>query len=131
MPQRLRALAVLPEVLSSIPSNHMVAHNLRNEIWCPLLACRHPSSGNIVCIIYKFFLSKWTILYSGQMGEPESLFQWTFHEHLQLNTSENVQFCKAGFNFTSRGKNSFVGVLMSDNLKPGKGEIGFFYTTGN
>jgi hypothetical protein len=27
MAQRLRALAVLPEVLSSIPSNHMVAHN--------------------------------------------------------------------------------------------------------
>jgi hypothetical protein len=25
--QRLRALAVLPEVLSSIPSNHVVAHN--------------------------------------------------------------------------------------------------------
>jgi hypothetical protein len=24
---RLRALTVLPEVLSSIPSNHMVAHN--------------------------------------------------------------------------------------------------------
>lgn len=27
MNQRLRALAALPEVLSSIPSNHMVAHN--------------------------------------------------------------------------------------------------------
>ena len=27
MAQRLRALTVLPEVLSSIPSNHMVAHN--------------------------------------------------------------------------------------------------------
>jgi hypothetical protein len=27
MAQRLRALAVPPEVLSSIPSNHMVAHN--------------------------------------------------------------------------------------------------------
>jgi hypothetical protein len=27
MAQRLRALIVLPEVLSSIPSNHMVAHN--------------------------------------------------------------------------------------------------------
>ncbi|EGW06315.1 hypothetical protein I79_018971 [Cricetulus griseus] len=26
MAQRLRALTVLPEVLSSIPSNHMVAH---------------------------------------------------------------------------------------------------------
>jgi hypothetical protein len=25
--QRLRALTALPEVLSSIPSNHMVAHN--------------------------------------------------------------------------------------------------------
>jgi hypothetical protein len=27
MAQRLRALTALPEVLSSIPSNHMVAHN--------------------------------------------------------------------------------------------------------
>jgi hypothetical protein len=27
MAQRLRALIVLPEVLSSIPSTHMVAHN--------------------------------------------------------------------------------------------------------
>jgi hypothetical protein len=27
MAQRLRALAVLPEILSSIPSNHMVAYN--------------------------------------------------------------------------------------------------------
>jgi hypothetical protein len=27
MTQRLRTLAALPEVLSSIPSNHMVTHN--------------------------------------------------------------------------------------------------------
>ena len=27
MAQRLRALTVLPKVMSSIPSNHMVAHN--------------------------------------------------------------------------------------------------------
>ena len=27
MAQQLRALTTLPEVLSSIPSNHMVAHN--------------------------------------------------------------------------------------------------------
>ncbi|CAO2608824.1 hypothetical protein LEMLEM_LOCUS13962, partial [Lemmus lemmus] len=27
MAQRLRALPALPKVLSSIPSNHMVAHN--------------------------------------------------------------------------------------------------------
>jgi hypothetical protein len=27
MTQQLKALTVLPEVLSSIPSNHMVAHN--------------------------------------------------------------------------------------------------------
>jgi hypothetical protein len=27
MAQKLRALAALPEVLSSIPSNHMAAHN--------------------------------------------------------------------------------------------------------
>jgi hypothetical protein len=27
MAQRLRALAALPEVLSSVPSNHMMTHN--------------------------------------------------------------------------------------------------------
>jgi hypothetical protein len=32
-------LTALPKVLSSNPSNHMVAHNHRNEIWCPLLEC--------------------------------------------------------------------------------------------
>jgi hypothetical protein len=34
MAQRLRALAALPEVLSSIPSNHMVAHN--HQYWDPM-----------------------------------------------------------------------------------------------
>jgi hypothetical protein len=38
MAQRLRALAALPEVLSSIASNHMVAHN---HLYCDLV----PSSG--------------------------------------------------------------------------------------
>ena len=34
MSQRLRTLSALPEVLSSIPSNHMVAHNhLCNGVW--------------------------------------------------------------------------------------------------
>jgi hypothetical protein len=32
MAQWLRALDALPEVLSSIPSNHMVAHN--HLFWC-------------------------------------------------------------------------------------------------
>jgi hypothetical protein len=32
MAQRLKALTALPEVLSSNPSNHMVAHNICNEI---------------------------------------------------------------------------------------------------
>ena len=33
MAQRLRALDALPEVLSSIPSNHMVAHNPDALFW--------------------------------------------------------------------------------------------------
>ena len=55
MAQRLRALAALPEVLSSIPSNHMVAHNhlIYNEIWCFLLACRNTCRQNTVYIINK------------------------------------------------------------------------------
>jgi hypothetical protein len=32
MAQRVRAMTALPKVLSSNPSNHMVAHNTRNEI---------------------------------------------------------------------------------------------------
>jgi hypothetical protein len=38
MAQRLRALTALPEVLSSVPSNHMVAH--KHLLWDPM-----PSSG--------------------------------------------------------------------------------------
>jgi hypothetical protein len=38
MAQQLRALTALPEVLSSIPSNHMVAQN--HLQWCLI-----PSSG--------------------------------------------------------------------------------------
>ena len=40
MAQRLKALASLPEVLSSFPSNHMVAHN--HLQWNPM-----PSSTDI------------------------------------------------------------------------------------
>jgi hypothetical protein len=36
MAQQLRALAALPEVLSSIPSSHIVAHN--HPQWDPLLS---------------------------------------------------------------------------------------------
>jgi hypothetical protein len=39
MAQRLRALAALPEVLSSIPSNHMVVHNHFLVSQCPFLVC--------------------------------------------------------------------------------------------
>jgi hypothetical protein len=38
MAQRLRALTVLPEVLSSIPSNHIVAHN--HLKWDPMPSSR-------------------------------------------------------------------------------------------
>jgi hypothetical protein len=34
MAQRLGALTALPEVLSSIPSNHMMAHNHDALFWC-------------------------------------------------------------------------------------------------
>ena len=32
MAQRLRTLAVLPDILNSIPSNHMVAQTIYNEL---------------------------------------------------------------------------------------------------
>jgi hypothetical protein len=34
MAQRFRALIALPEVLSSIPSNHMVAYGSDALFWC-------------------------------------------------------------------------------------------------
>ena len=48
MTQKLRALAALLEVLSSIPSNHMVAHSIYNEIWHAGIHL-----GNVVYIINK------------------------------------------------------------------------------
>ena len=41
MAQWLRALTALPEVLSLIPSNHMVVHNhvVHRILRCPLLVC--------------------------------------------------------------------------------------------
>jgi hypothetical protein len=39
MAQWLRALTVLPKVLSSIPSDYMVAHTIYNGIQYPLLVC--------------------------------------------------------------------------------------------
>jgi hypothetical protein len=36
MAQQLKALAALPEVLNSIPSNHVVAHN--HLYWDPMLS---------------------------------------------------------------------------------------------
>jgi hypothetical protein len=39
MSQKLGALSTLSEVLSSIPSNHMVAHSVCSGIRCPLLVC--------------------------------------------------------------------------------------------
>ncbi|EGV97889.1 hypothetical protein I79_004771 [Cricetulus griseus] len=53
MAQMLRALAALLEVLSSIPSNYMVAHTICNEIWCPLLACRQTCRQNTMYITNK------------------------------------------------------------------------------
>jgi hypothetical protein len=43
MPQRLRALAVLPEVLSSFPRTHMVAHNHPYWDMMSSSACRRTS----------------------------------------------------------------------------------------
>jgi len=39
MAQRLRTLAALPEVLSSIPATTWWLTTICNGIWCPLLVC--------------------------------------------------------------------------------------------
>jgi hypothetical protein len=51
MAQRLRALVVLLEGLSSIPRNHMVTHN--HDIWCPFLTHRDTYRQNAVYIVNK------------------------------------------------------------------------------
>jgi hypothetical protein len=58
MVQQLRALTVLPEVLSSNPSNHMLAYN--HEIWHPLLVPLKTATVYLDIIINKsfFFLRK-------------------------------------------------------------------------
>ena len=48
MAQRLRALTALPEVLSSIPSNHMVAHN---HLQCDLMLSSDLSKDNYSVLI--------------------------------------------------------------------------------
>ena len=52
--QRLRALAVLPEVLSSIPRTHMVAHMRSGALFWP--SCIH--AGRPLCIINTSFKKK-------------------------------------------------------------------------
>ena len=62
MAQRLRELAELPEVLSSIPSNSIWwLTTICNEIWCPLLAHRHTCRQNAVYIINKSIFKKVSI----------------------------------------------------------------------
>ena len=51
MAQRLRALAALPEVLSSFPRNLQWLTTICKETWCPLLVCRHTCRQNTVHII--------------------------------------------------------------------------------
>ena len=51
MAQQLGALTALPEVMSSNPSNHMVAHNHTNEIWHPLLECLRTATVYLDTII--------------------------------------------------------------------------------
>lgn len=47
---------IIPEVLSSIPTNHRMAYN-HHEIWCPLLECRYTfgQSTYIHTYIYTIF----------------------------------------------------------------------------
>jgi hypothetical protein len=49
MAQRLRALAALLEVLSSIPSNHMVAHN---HLQWDLMSSSDASEDSYSVLIY-------------------------------------------------------------------------------
>jgi hypothetical protein len=50
MVQRLRALTALPEILSSIPSNHMVAHNHLKWNLMPSSGVFEESNGVLIYI---------------------------------------------------------------------------------
>jgi hypothetical protein len=50
MVQWLKALAALPEVLSSIPSNHMVAHNQLEWDLMPSSGVSEDSNSLLICI---------------------------------------------------------------------------------
>jgi hypothetical protein len=58
MAQWLRALIALLEVPSSIPSNHVVAHNICNGIQCTLLECLKDSYSVLIYIIYYIYILK-------------------------------------------------------------------------
>jgi hypothetical protein len=53
MAQRLRALTALPEVLSSIPSNHMVAHMVVYLSWDPISSSGVSEDSDSVLIYMK------------------------------------------------------------------------------
>jgi hypothetical protein len=55
MAQWLRALTALPEVLSSIPSNHMVAHN---HLYWDLMPSSGVSEDRYSVLIHKINLFK-------------------------------------------------------------------------
>jgi hypothetical protein len=55
MAQRLRALAALPEVLSSNPTTAWWLTTIFNEIWCPLLAFSHICKETAVYVIKTSF----------------------------------------------------------------------------
>jgi hypothetical protein len=56
--QRLRALAALPEVMSSIPSNHVVAHNHLSWDLTPPSGVSEDSDSVLIYIKSKKFFKK-------------------------------------------------------------------------
>jgi hypothetical protein len=68
MAQQLRALTALPKVMSSIPSNHMVAlGNHLNGIGCPLLMCL--KTATVYSYKHKINKSKNKKMAAGNMGK--------------------------------------------------------------
>jgi hypothetical protein len=76
MAQQLRALTVLPEVLSSIPNNHMVAQTICNGIPCPLLVCLK----TVTVYLYK------TIFISNKCKSFKKI------KYLEANSMETIYF---------------------------------------
>lgn len=95
--QSLIALDALPQVLSSIPSNHLMAHSIYNGIWYCLLACLKKATANSYKKIMQSINQSWKC---GQKSTSSSLCDDTFSGYrilcwqLLSGNTLGIKFCR-------------------------------------